>query len=98
MQWAPGPLLIHGNSRCVHCRCWPRAPTLPAAPPICLQSCLVEQSSTLVLFAPPQVLAKGDKLVDGDVAKQMAALLKQMQVCGCGQAWLGWFFVDVLMC
>jgi len=28
-----------------------------------------------------QVLAKGDKLVDADVSKQMAALLKQMQVC-----------------
>jgi hypothetical protein len=29
-----------------------------------------------------QVLAKGDKLVDADVALQMAALLKQMQVRG----------------
>ena len=28
---------------------------------------------------PPQVLAKGDKLVEGDVAQQMAVLLKQMQ-------------------
>lgn len=29
-----------------------------------------------------QVLAKGDKLVDADVSKQMAALLKQMQASG----------------
>lgn len=34
------------------------------------------------------MLAKGDKLVDADVAKQMAALLKQMQV-GVGGGWVG---------
>jgi hypothetical protein len=31
------------------------------------------------LVPPPQVLAKGDKLVDADVSPQMATLLKQMQ-------------------